>query len=349
MIEIAGRKISRDHPPYVIAELSANHNGNIEHAKIAIERAKASGASAVKLQSYTPETMTIQSSKPDFVIEDGLWRGYTLYELYAKAQTPYEWHSELFKFAEEIGITIFSTPFDESAVTLLDGLGAPAFKIASFELVDLPLIKRAAECGKPLLMSTGMSNLDEIREALGVALKFGCGEVLLFHCISSYPTPIEDSNLLTLEILSREFGVCVGLSDHTKSNIAAVVSIGLGAVAIEKHFKLSEDSEGVDASFSLDPNQFRNLVDDCNHAWKSIGSTEFSRPPSEEGMKKFKRSLYFMNNLKKGARITPADIRSIRPGYGLAPKYFDSIVGRVLSCDVEIGDPVTFNVLEPTT
>ena len=234
MFNINGRIIGRDQAPYIIAELSANHGGSIESAKLAITIAKESGASAVKIQTYTPDTMTIASKKPGFKINEGLWKGYTLYDLYKEAYTPFEWHQELFSHAKEQNITLFSSPFDETAVDLLQGLDAPAYKIASFELVDLPLIKRAAECAKPLLMSTGMASLAEVREALNVALKYGCGDVLLFHCISSYPAPVADSNLKNIEFLRSEFGIEVGLSDHTMTNLASTISIGLGATAIEK-------------------------------------------------------------------------------------------------------------------
>jgi pseudaminic acid synthase len=347
MFNINGRTIGRDYAPYIIAELSANHGGSIESAKLAITVAKESGASAVKIQTYTPDTMTIASEKPDFKINDGLWKGYTLYDLYKEAYTPFEWHKELFDFAKDKDITLFSSPFDETAVDLLQDLGAPAYKIASFELVDLPLIKRAAECAKPLLMSTGMASIDEVREALNVALKYGCGDVLLFHCISSYPAPVADSNLKNIEFLRSEFGIEVGLSDHTMSNLASTISIGLGASAIEKHFKPSADIIGPDSSFSITPNQLSLLVNDCNDAWRTIGKAGFHRSSAEEGSRKHRRSLYFMSNLKKGDIISPKDIRAIRPGFGLPPKYFDSLIGRAVSCNVERGDPVSLDVITP--
>ena len=347
MFEIAGTRIGNDYPPYIIAELSANHGGSIDSAKLAISRAKESGANAVKIQTYTPDTMTIASDKPDFKINDGLWKGYTLYDLYKESYTPFEWHKELFQFAKEKDITLFSSPFDETAVDLLQGLNAPAYKIASFELIDLPLIKKAAKCGKPLLMSTGMANLNEVRDALNVALKYGCGDVLLFHCISSYPALLTDYNLKSIEILRNEFGVEVGLSDHTISNLAATLSIGLGATAIEKHFKPSDDSKSADSSFSITPSQLKLLVSDCNDAWKSISKAEFNRPFAEEEMRKYRRSIYFMSNLKKGDTISSKDIRAIRPGFGLAPKHIDSLVGRTVCCDVERGDPVSFDIIVP--
>ena len=287
--------------------------------------------------------MTIESNKPDFLITEGLWKGYTLYDLYKEAYTPFEWHKELFSYAEEIGITLFSSPFDETAIDLLQSLDAPAYKIASFELVDIPLIKRAAECRKPILMSTGMASVNEVRDALDTALTYGSGEVLLFHCISSYPASLTDSNLKNIEYLRKEFGVEVGLSDHTLTNLAATISIGMGASAIEKHFKPSDSTVGADASFSITPCQLKTLVSDCNDAWSSLGTTGFHRSESEKGSRKHRRSLYFMKDLIKGSVIKSTDIRAIRPGNGVAPKFTDEIIGKRLSVDVERGDPVTFD------
>lgn len=345
MIKINNRLIGKEYPPYIVAELSANHGGSIDSAKLAISVAKENGASAVKIQTYTPETMTIQCEKPDFKIKNGLWKGYTLFDLYKDAYTPFEWHKELFEFAKDKDITLFSSPFDETAVDLLQSLNAPAYKIASFELVDLPLIKRAAECGKPLLISTGMASIDEVRDALNVALKYGCGDVLLFHCISSYPAPTVDSNLKNIEFLKNEFNVEVGLSDHTMSNLASTISIGLGASAIEKHFKPSDDAVGPDSTFSLSPIQLKSLVNDCNDAWKSIGKSGFYRSSAEGEASKYRRSIYFMNNLKKGDEIKSTDIRAIRPGFGLSPKYINFIIGKHVNCNVERGDPVSFDLI----
>ena len=346
MIKINGVKIGLGEPPYIIAELSANHGGSLEMAKQSIKIAKECGASAVKIQSYTPDTMTINSKKSDFLITDGLWKGYTLYELYKEAYTPFEWHSDLFKYANAQGVTLFSSPFDETAVELLQSLNAPAYKIASFELIDLPLIKRAAECGKPLLMSTGMASVTEVREAVDVAMEYGCGEVLLFHCISSYPATLRESNLKNIEFLRKEFGVEVGLSDHTLGNLASSISIGLGATAIEKHFKPSEDTIGPDASFSINPNQLKALVSDCKDSWYSLGQVGFKRSKEEESFRKHRRSLYFMKDLKAGDVIVLSDVRAIRPGYGLNPKHIDKLEGKRLVKNVERGDPVSFDVFE---
>ena len=344
MFEIDGKKVGVEEKPYIIAELSANHGGKLDNAKFAIKVAKESGASAVKIQTYTPDTMTINSHKPDFFINDGIWKGRTLYDLYNEAYTPFEWHKELFRYAREIEISLFSSPFDETAIELLQDLNSPAYKIASFELVDLPLIKRAAECKKPLLISTGMASVSEVKEALDVALKYGSGEVLLFHCISGYPTPLKDSNLKNIEFLKDEFGVEVGLSDHTESNIASTISISLGASAIEKHFKPSDTTVGPDVSFSITPQQLKSLVSDCNDAWSSLGKVGFHRAIAEEGSRKYRRSLYFMRDLKKGSVIGVGDIRAIRPGNGLPPKLRDTIIGKILIADVERGDPVLFDV-----
>lgn len=343
MFEINKRKIGCKFQPYIIAELSANHNGSIERAKDAIKAAKHAGASAVKIQTYTPDTMTINSYKSDFFIQDGPWKGRQLYELYKEAFTPFEWHEELFRYAANIGITLFSTPFDESAVDLLESLGTPAYKIASFELTDLPLIGYIAKKNKPILMSTGMGSLNEIREAVEVVKKFGNEQLLLFHCVSSYPAPTQQSRLSNIKLLSKEFDVEVGLSDHSISNIASTVAIALGAVAIEKHFKLNERSLGPDSNFSLVPDQFSALVKDCKQAWLAIGPQEFSRAEVEKNNMKFRRSLYFVKNLMKGSTVTKYDVRRIRPGHGLAPKFYDEIIGKTLKENVEIGDPVTWS------
>jgi len=274
-----------------------------------------------------------------------LWDGRTLYDLYQEAHLPLEWHQELFKTAKEIDITLFSTPFDETAVDFLQKLDAPAYKIASFEIVDLPLIRRAAECKKPLLISTGMANLSEVAEAVNVALKYGSGEILLFHCISSYPATTRESNLKNIKFLRKEFSVEVGLSDHTISNIASTVAIGLGATAIEKHFKPNNNITGPDSSFSITPKQLSTLVGDCYDAWVAMGKVGFNRSSSEKVNMKYRRSIYFMTDLKKGQTIKETDIRIIRPGYGLLPKYFKSLIGKTLSVDVERGDPVSFKAI----
>jgi pseudaminic acid synthase len=346
MFRIENREISEKHPPYIIAELSANHNGSIERAKLSIKSAKENGADAVKIQTYTPDTMTIDCENSDFILKEGLWKGYKLYDLYNEAQTPFEWHHELFKYARDLGITLFSTPFDESAIDLLEALNTPAYKIASFELTDLPLIGYAAKTKKPLLMSTGMATEVEIAEALEVARSGGCNSILLFHCISSYPTPIDQANLKQLEKIKKTFDVLIGLSDHTVGNIAAISSIPLGACAIEKHFTLSRKDKGPDSEFSMEPGELKTLARDTKDAWASLGISGFSRPRIESANKVFRRSIYFISDMKAGDRITENDIKRIRPGFGIPPKYFNSLIGRRVTLDIKRGDAVTWDLIE---
>lgn len=343
---INNREISDLNKPYIIAELSANHGGKLERAKNSIEIAAKAGASAVKIQTYTPDTMTINSHLPDFLVKEGLWAGRSLYDLYSEAYTPFEWHEDLFKHASEHGITIFSTPFDETAVDLLESLNTPAYKIASFEIVDLPLIRYVARKNKPIFMSTGMASEAEIEEAVRAVREITEAELLLFHCVSSYPAITKDSNLNNLTWLKDKFGVQVGLSDHTTNNIASLTAIGMGAVAIEKHFKLDNEDCGPDSSFSLTAAELTQLIDECNQAWIAKGSMGLNRASSEQQNMVFRRSLYFVKNLKKGHVVTPSDIRRIRPGYGISPKYFEDIIGMQLISDVSIGDPVSFSYLE---
>lgn len=343
MFKINGREIGLNKEPYIIAELSANHNGSLVRAKSSIKAAKDSGAHAIKFQTYTADTMTIDCDKSDFIIKGGLWDGYKLYDLYEEAHTPYEWHKELFLYANEIGITSFSTPFDETAVELLEELNTPAYKIASFELTDIPLIQLVAKTGKPLLMSTGMASEEEISDAVNTARNAGCESLLLFHCISSYPTPIEQSNLKKILNIRKIFDVEVGLSDHTMGNIAAITSIALGATAIEKHFTLSRGDKGPDSDFSVEPDELKCLVNDTKDAWLSLGVADFSRPDAEKSSSIFRRSIYFVNDLKAGQEVTHNDIRRIRPGHGLPPKHYADIIGRMVTSDVTRGDPVTWN------
>lgn len=346
MFKINNREINFENQPYIIAELSANHNGSLERAKQSIKAAKQSGAHAIKLQTYTAETMTINCNKSEFLINDGPWNGYKLYDLYHEASTPFEWHSELFSYAKEIGIDCFSTPFDETALELLTELEAPAYKISSFELTDLPLIRAVAKTGKPLLLSSGMASEDEISEAICTANSEGCHSILLFHCISSYPTSIEHANLRKIVNLRNKFKVEIGLSDHTLGTTAAVVAVGLGATAIEKHFTLSRQQKGPDSEFSVEPLELASLVSETRNAWLSLGNGDFSRPNSEELSLRFRRSIYFIQDLKAGQVITKDSIRRIRPGFGLPPKYFDLILGKRVKIDVSYGDPVTFQKLE---
>ena len=344
-MEINGLTISDKNSPYIVAELSANHNGSLERALESIKAAKESGANAVKIQTYTANTMTIKSNKKDFLIEGGLWDGYQLYQLYEEAHTPYEWHKDLFKYARDIGITLFSTPFDETAVELLESLNTPAYKIASFELTDLPLIKLVSQTKKPLLMSTGMASENEIEEAINTARENGCKSILIFHCVSSYPAVTEQSNLSYIKHLKDTYNVEVGLSDHTLNNSAVISAITLGASAIEKHFTIDK-TEGADGEFSLDIEELRDLVKTARTTWLSLGNGKNSRSSSELENRKFRRSIYFIRDLKAGSLITNKDIKRIRPAYGLPPKFYEYILGAKLLKNVELGDPVTWESID---
>ncbi len=330
-ISIAGRKIGRAYPPYVIAEMSANHNGDFQSAFRLIEAAKRSGADAVKMQTYRPDTITLNSDLPDFQIETGLWAGRTLYDLYEEAHTPWDWHKPLFEHARELGITLFSSPFDHTAIDLLEDLSAPAYKIASFEAIDLPLIKYAAGTGKPMIISTGMADAEEIEEAIDAARAGGCRELAILHCVSGYPAPAEDYNLRTIPDMIDRFGLVTGLSDHTLDNTTAVTSVGLGASIIEKHFTLDREGGGPDDSFSLEPSDLLALCEGTKTAWKALGKVDYGRKSSEQGNVQFRRSLYFVRDMEAGQKITADDVASVRPGYGIAPKFLEQILGKTVS------------------
>jgi pseudaminic acid synthase len=329
--------------PFIIAELSANHNGSIERAFESIKVAKECGASAIKIQTYTADTMTIKSDRDEFKVESGIWSGYELYDLYNEAHTPYEWHKPLFDYAKEIGITIFSTPFDRTAVDLLEDLNTPLYKVASFEIIDLPLIKYIAQTKKPMIISTGMANLEEIREAVEVAKENGCQDLVLLHCISSYPAPIEESNLLTIPDLAEKFGVISGLSDHTMGTVVATTSVALGACVIEKHFTLSRDDKGPDSEFSLEPSELKKLCKDAKAAWRSLGKVDYSLKKSEKLTSR--RSLYIVKDVKKGEKFTGENTRSIRPGLGLKPKHMDKIMKSKALYDIARGTPLSFDMV----
>jgi N-acetylneuraminate synthase len=338
-ITIDNRKIGSDYSPYVIAELSANHNGSLERALRTIDAAKKAGANAIKLQTYTADTMTIDSDQPDFMIRGGLWSGYKLYELYKEAQTPFEWHQVMFDHARSIGITAFSTAFDESAVDLLEGLNVPAYKIASFENTDLPLIRYVAKTGKPVILSTGMASEEEIAEAVVTARDAGCNDLILLHCVSSYPAPMEHANIRQINALARKFGIMTGLSDHTLGSTASVAAVALGACVIEKHFTLSRAEKGPDSEFSIEPAELERLCLDARDAWLALGNEGFERPVAEADSTIFRRSIYFVRDLPAGATVTERDIRRIRPGMGLPPKYFNQLIGRRLRVNVARGTP----------
>ena len=347
MIEVNNREISRNNAPYIIAEISANHCGSLDLALKSIASAKDCGADAVKLQTYKAGSMTLNSDKEDFLIKGGLWKGYKLYDLYKEACTPYEWHKQLFNYAHELGITIFSSPFDKEAVDVLVDLNTPAFKIASFEIVDLELIKYAASKGKPLLISTGMASQEEINEAVKVAKDFGNGQILLFHCISSYPAPSKDSNLRLIKTLREKYKVEVGLSDHTITNTTAISAISIGASAVEKHFIIDKNMQGPDSSFSIEPKELKDLKIATYQAWEALGSGTFSRSENEMKNKVFRRSLYFVKDIKSGTIITSDAIRSIRPGFGIPPKFLSEIVNKKrVNKDVYIGDRVEWGLLD---
>lgn len=343
---INGRHIGCDAPPYIIAELSANHNGNLETALRIIDEAHNARADAIKLQTYTADTITLNSDAEEFQIHGGLWDGKTLYQLYKEAYMPWEWHRPLFDHARKLGITIFSSPFDNTAVDLLEDLNAPAYKIASFEVVDLPLIKYVASTGKPMIISTGMADDEEIAEAIDAARSGGCKDLAILHCVSGYPAPAEDYNLRTIPDMIQRFGLVTGLSDHTLDNTTAIASVALGASIIEKHFTLNRNGGGPDDSFSLEPAELTALCRDSKTAWSALGKVDYGQKSSEQGNVKFRRSLYFVRDLSAGHKITEADIRSIRPGFGLPPKHFDELLGRAVRQDITRGTAVQWALLD---
>ena len=344
-ITIAGRRIALDAPPYVIAELSANHHGSLDAALRLIDEAHRAGADAVKLQTYRPDTITLDSDDEAFRIRGGLWDGRNLYELYQEAHTPWAWHKPLFDHASALGITLFSSPFDDTAIDLLEELGAPAYKIASFEAVDLPLIRRAARTGKPLIISTGMADAPEIGEAVEAARQAGCKELALLHCVSGYPAPAGDYNLRTIPDMADRFGTVLGLSDHTLDNTTAIAAVALGACLVEKHFTLDRRGGGPDDSFSLEPAQLAELVQGTHTAWAALGRVDYGRQSSEAGNVQFRRSLYFVRDLPAGVIITPDAVRSVRPGWGLPPKHLDEVIGRRTAQAVRAKTPVRWESL----
>lgn len=345
-ISIAGRLIGSAYPPYIVAEMSANHNGSLEKALQTMVAAKVAGADAIKLQTYTPDSMTIDCERSDFQIQGGLWDGYSLYDLYQQAQTPLEWLKPLFDKSRELQLTCFSTPFDDSAVDLLENFNVPAYKIASFEVVDLPLIKKVAETGKPMVISTGMADLQEIEEAVDTARAYGCKELVLLHCISSYPAPIEQSNLRTIVDLSQRFGVVAGLSDHSLGTTASITGVALGAAFIEKHFILSRNDKGPDSSFSIEPTELKQLCEDTSAAWKAIGEAGYKLKPAEEANIKFRRSLYVVKDIQEGELFTKENVRRIRPGYGLKPKFLDKVIGKKASRAIAPGEALAWDMVD---
>ena len=345
-ININGRDIGHNQPPYIIAEMSANHNGSIDNAFSIVDLAKESGADAVKLQTYRPDTITMKMNTPEFMIEGGLWDGQSLYELYENAFMPWDWHKPLFDHAKKKDITIFSSPFDNSAVDLLEDLNSPAYKIASFEAIDLQLIKYVALTGKPMIISTGMADQEEIEEAIVTAKEGGCSSLAILHCVSGYPAPASDYNLRTLVDMKERFNLVSGLSDHTIDNTTAISSIALGASIIEKHVTLNRNGGGPDDSFSLEKSELEQLCKGAYTAWEALGKIDYGRKSSEQGNAKFRRSLYFIKNIQKGELITEEHVKSIRPGFGLAPKHFEEILGKEVSESIKSGTAVSWKQIK---
>lgn len=346
MLNINGREIGPNFAPYVIAELSANHNGKLDTALQIIDAAKAAGADAVKLQTYKPDTITIDSGADEFRIKGGLWNGRTLHELYEEAHMPWEWHKPLFEHARRREITIFSSPFDTTAVDLLEDLGAPAYKIASFEAVDVPLIRYVASTGKPMIISTGMADEFEIGEAIAAAREGGCQELAILHCVSGYPAPPADYNLRTVPDMAQRFGLVVGLSDHTLDNTTAIASVALGASLIEKHFTLDRSRGGPDDSFSLEPRDLAQLCKGARTAWSALGQVDYGCKSSEKDNVIFRRSLYVVEDIKKGQNITPENVRSIRPGFGLSPKYLPDALGKIATRNINRGTALAWDMIQ---
>jgi len=345
MIEIQGRKIGATEPPYIICELSGNHNGELARALELVDAAAETGADAIKLQTYTADTITIDVDRPEFKIDGGLWDGRSLYELYQEASTPWDWHAELFARAQKHGIACFSSPFDPTAVDFLAELKAPAYKIASFEMVDTPLIEKAAKQGKPLIMSTGISNYSEIEEALAAARRGGCEDIVLLHCISAYPSPPETMRLKSIQALAQAFGVEIGLSDHTLGSAVSVAAIALGATVIEKHMTLKRADGGPDAAFSLEPDEFKTLVEDCKTAHAALGEPNYQREGGGSALATFRRSLYAVEDITAGQSFSEANTRSIRPGNGLAPKHLPEILGQTATRAIKRGEPLDWSMI----
>jgi len=343
-IEIAGRKIGPDQPPFIIAEMSGNHNQSIERALAIVEAAAGAGAHGLKLQTYTADTMTLDLDEGDFFISDpdSLWKGTSLYKLYEQAHTPWEWHKPIFERCYELGIIGFSTPFDDTAVDFLEELNVPAYKIASFENADIPLIRKVARTGKPVIMSTGMASIAELDSSVKTLRENGCQEIVLLKCTSSYPATPETANIRTIPHMGELFDVQVGLSDHTLGIGVAVASVALGATVVEKHFTLARADGGVDSAFSLEPAEMEQLVIETKRAWQSLGKISYDITEAEKKSRQFRRSLYVSEDIRKGEKLTTRNLRIIRPGKGLAPRYYDLFLGQQVLRDVKRGTPVSW-------
>jgi pseudaminic acid synthase len=347
VLRINGRVIGAGHPVYVIAEVSANHHQDFEQAVKIIHAAKGGGADAVKLQTYTPDTITIACDRPEFRIGGGtIWDGRTLHELYGEAHTPWDWQPRLKQVANDLGLDLFSTPFDATAVDFLEKMNVPAHKLASFELVDIPLIQKMARTGKPLIISTGMSTVEEIEEGVAAARQAGATQIALLKCTSAYPARPEEMNLRTIPELSRRFGVPVGLSDHTMDSAVAVAAVALGACIIEKHLTLSRSEPGPDSPFSLEPGEFKEMVEAVRVAEKALGTVHFGIEAKEAGSRVFRRSLFVVQAMKEGEPFTSENVRSIRPGYGLHTRHLQDVLGKLATRDIERGTPLSWEMVQ---
>lgn len=347
-IIISDRQIGLNHPPFIIAEMSGNHNQSLERALEIVEAAAKAGAHGLKLQTYTADTMTLDIKEGEFFIDDpnSLWYGHSLYELYQQAHTPWQWHEPILKRCKELGIIGFSTPFDSTAVDFLESLDVPCYKIASFENTDLPLIRKVASTGKPIIISTGMATVAELDETVRTAREAGCQDLILLKCTSTYPATPQNSNLLTIPHLRELFDVQVGLSDHTMGIGAAVASVALGATVVEKHFTLRRADGGVDSAFSMEPEEMAQLVVESERAWQALGRVQYGPTEAEQKSTVFRRSLYVAEDMKAGDRLTTENVKAIRPGSGLPPKYLDSLLGLAVKQDIKAGTPLTFELLK---
>jgi N-acetylneuraminate synthase len=346
-INIAGRKIGSNHSPFIIAEMSGNHNQSLDRALAIVEAAAKAGVHAVKLQTYTAETMTLDIAEREFFINDpdSLWKGKSLYDLYKEAYTPWEWHKPIFDRCKELGIIGFSTPFDDTAVDFLEELNVPCYKIASFENADIPLMRKVAATGKPMIISTGMATIAELDETVRTAREAGCRNLILLKCTSSYPATPENTNILTIPHMAKLFDCQVGLSDHTMGIGVAVASVTLGATVIEKHFTLSRADGGVDSAFSMEPDEMRALVTETKRAWQALGKVSYGPTEKEKKSLIFRRSLYIVQDMKKGDVLTRENLRAIRPGLGLPPKYYDVLLGKCVSLDTKKGTPFSWGMI----
>jgi N-acetylneuraminate synthase len=346
-IQIADKILGIGFPPFIIAEMSGNHNQSLERALEIVEAAAKSGVHALKLQTYTADTMTLNIESGEFFIDDpkSLWKGNSLHKLYQQAYTPWEWHEPIFQHCQKLGLIAFSTPFDETAVEFLESLNVPCYKIASFENTDLPLIRKVAQTGKPMIISTGMATIAELDETVRTARAAGCQDLVLLKCTSTYPASPKESNIITIPHLRELFDVEVGLSDHTMGIGVAVASVAMGATVIEKHFTLSREDGGVDATFSMEPGEIGQLVIETEKAWQSLGKVSYGMTSGEEKSRIYRRSLYITKEMQAGEKLTPDNLRAIRPGLGLAPKYYDILLGKAVKSDIKAGTAVTWDLL----